>query len=107
MRYTSYTSPYPVIDRREKIRVKIDLQRLEYQDTTGYYEEIRDKLKLWKTKETQMTKKRYEGFSKRNNKSWLGENAHGRRSFKESSNQRTQTSETVQEILTKDIERWA
>ena len=105
MRYTSYTSPYPVIDRREKIRVKIDLQRLEYQDTTGYYEEIRDKLKLWKTKETQMTKKRYEGFFKRKNKSWLGENVLGRRSFKESSNQRTQTSETVQEILTKDIER--
>ena len=73
MRDTSYISPYPVIDRREKIRVKIDLQRLEYQDTTGYYEEIRDKLKLWKTKETQMTKKRYEGFSKMKNKSWLGE----------------------------------
>ena len=52
-----------------------------------------------------MTKKRCEGFSKMKNKSWLGENAHGRRSFKESSNQRTQTSETVQEILTKDIER--
>ena len=52
-----------------------------------------------------MTKKRYEVFSKRKNQSWLGENAHGRRSFKESSNQRTQTSETVQEILTKDIER--
>ena len=30
-----------------------------------------------------MTKKRYEGFSKRKNISWLGENAHGRRSFKE------------------------
>ena len=52
-----------------------------------------------------MTKKRYEGFFKRKNKSWLGENASGRRSFKGSSNQRTQTSETVQEILTKDIER--
>ena len=48
MRDTSYISPYPVIDRREKIRVKIDLQRLEYQDTTGYYEEIRHKMKLWK-----------------------------------------------------------
>ena len=52
-----------------------------------------------------MTKKRYEGFSEMKNKSWGGENAHGRRSFKESSNQRTQTSDTVQEILTKDIER--
>ena len=52
-----------------------------------------------------MTMKKYDGFSKRKNKSWLGENAHGRRSFKESSNQRKQTSETVQEILTKDIER--
>ena len=52
-----------------------------------------------------MTKKTYEGFFKRKNKSWLGESALGRRSFKESSNQRTQTSETVQEILTKDIER--
>ena len=52
-----------------------------------------------------MTKKRYEAFSKRKNQSCLGENAHGRRSFEESSNQRTQTSETVQEILTKDIER--
>ena len=62
MRHTSYISPYPVIDGREKIRVKIDLQKLEYQDTTGYYEEVRDKLKLWETKETQMTTKRYEGF---------------------------------------------
>ena len=52
-----------------------------------------------------MTTKRYEGFFKRKNKSWLGKNAHGKRSFKESSNQRTQKSETVQEILTKDIER--
>ena len=52
-----------------------------------------------------MTTKRYDAFYKRKNKSWLGENAHGRRSFKESSNQRTQTSETVQEILTKNIER--
>ena len=51
-----------------------------------------------------MTTKRYEGFSKRKNKSWLGENVYGRRSLKESSNQRTQTSETVQEILRKNME---
>ena len=51
-----------------------------------------------------MTTKRYEGFSKRKNKSWSGENVYGRRSLKESSNQRTQMSETVQEILRKDME---
>ena len=52
-----------------------------------------------------MTTKIYEGFSQRKNKSWLGENAYGRRSLKESSNLRTHTSETVREISTKNIER--
>ena len=46
MRHTSYSPPYPVIGRTEKIRVKIDLQRLEYKDNEGYYEEVRNKLKL-------------------------------------------------------------
>ena len=46
MRHTSYIPPYPVIDRKEKIRVKTDLQRLEFKDNEGYYEEVRNKLKL-------------------------------------------------------------
>ena len=58
-----------------------------------------------KDKEVPNDYEKISGFFQEENKSWLGENAHGRRSFKESSNQRTQTSETVQEILTKHIER--